>query len=222
MGFSRQEYWSGLHCPPPGDLPNAGIEPASLISPALAGGFFTTSASVMEIHIFSAPCLFFQPYSVVSSLKQPPVSHPSWRSVPLCGSLLHQPERQIEHNESNGVWLGRSLLQLLPCSPGSHPCPVGSRLSHQIEDPASVHKGGAQVHLFSGSASGSSKDTRNFFFSLLHWVNIFRFVEHWTHEYTLVLYVFIHFGQVEGDGASLYCCQAPFGLAKTLMVILTS
>ena len=35
MGFSRQEYWSGLPCPPPGDLPNAGIEPASLVAPAL-------------------------------------------------------------------------------------------------------------------------------------------------------------------------------------------
>ena len=42
MGFSRQEYWSGLPCPPPGDLPNPGIELASLTSPALAGGFFTT------------------------------------------------------------------------------------------------------------------------------------------------------------------------------------
>ena len=38
MGFSRQEYWSGLPFPPPGDLPDPGIEPAS---PALAGGVFT-------------------------------------------------------------------------------------------------------------------------------------------------------------------------------------
>ena len=44
MGFSRQEYWSGLPCPPLGDLPDTGIEPMSLKSPALAGGFFTTSA----------------------------------------------------------------------------------------------------------------------------------------------------------------------------------
>ena len=41
MGFSRQEYWSGLSSP--GDLPNPGIEPTSLTSPALAGGFFTSS-----------------------------------------------------------------------------------------------------------------------------------------------------------------------------------
>ena len=38
MGFSRQEYWSGVPCPPPGDLPDPGIEP---VSPASAGGFFT-------------------------------------------------------------------------------------------------------------------------------------------------------------------------------------
>ena len=44
-GFSRQEYWSGLPCPPTGDLPNPGTEPTSLMSPALAGGFFTTSAT---------------------------------------------------------------------------------------------------------------------------------------------------------------------------------
>ena len=35
MGFSRQEYYSGLPCPPPGDLPNPGIKPESLATPAL-------------------------------------------------------------------------------------------------------------------------------------------------------------------------------------------
>ena len=48
-GFSRQESWSGLPCPPPGDLLNPGIEPMSLMSPALAGGFFTTPAN-LEAH----------------------------------------------------------------------------------------------------------------------------------------------------------------------------
>ena len=45
MGFSKQEYWSGLPCPPPGDLPNPGTELMSLMSPALAGWFFTTTAT---------------------------------------------------------------------------------------------------------------------------------------------------------------------------------
>ena len=45
MGFSRQEYWSGLLFPFPGDLPDPGIKPMSLVSPALANGFFTTSTT---------------------------------------------------------------------------------------------------------------------------------------------------------------------------------
>ena len=49
MAFSRQEYWSWLPCPPPGDLPTLGIEPKSLMSVALAGGFFTTSTT-LEAH----------------------------------------------------------------------------------------------------------------------------------------------------------------------------
>ena len=45
MAFSGQEYWSGLPCPPPRDLPDPGIKPASLTSPELAGTFFTTNAT---------------------------------------------------------------------------------------------------------------------------------------------------------------------------------
>ena len=45
IGCSRQEYWSGLPCPPPGNLPNPGIESTSPVSPASAAGFFTTSAT---------------------------------------------------------------------------------------------------------------------------------------------------------------------------------
>ena len=43
MAFPRQEHWSGLPFPSPGDLPDPGIELASLMSPELAGGFLTTS-----------------------------------------------------------------------------------------------------------------------------------------------------------------------------------
>ena len=45
MGFSRQEYWSGLPFPPPGNPPNPGIKPASLMSAALTSRFFTTSTT---------------------------------------------------------------------------------------------------------------------------------------------------------------------------------
>ena len=64
MGFSRQEYWSGLPCPPPGDLPNPGIEPTSL---TLVGGFFITSTTReapicihihTHIHIHVCVCVY--------------------------------------------------------------------------------------------------------------------------------------------------------------------
>ena len=60
MGFSRQEYWSGLPFPLQGDLPDSGIEPMSLKSPALTGGFFITStnkeAYQLYRHIYNAIC----------------------------------------------------------------------------------------------------------------------------------------------------------------------
>ena len=45
MGFSRQEYWSGLLGPPSGDLPSPGIEPGSFMSPTFAGRLLTTGAT---------------------------------------------------------------------------------------------------------------------------------------------------------------------------------
>ena len=50
MGFSRQEHWSELPCLPPGDLPNPGVKPVFLKSPALAAGFFATN-STWEAHL---------------------------------------------------------------------------------------------------------------------------------------------------------------------------
>ena len=60
MGFPRQEYWSGLPIPSPGDLPHPGIK---LVSPALAGGFFTA---------------------------EPPGMSQGWRVINV-GPLLHPP-----------------------------------------------------------------------------------------------------------------------------------
>ena len=57
MGFSRQEHWSGLPCPPPGDLPDPEIEPTSLTSPVLAGRFFTTAAAAAK-SLQSCPTLY--------------------------------------------------------------------------------------------------------------------------------------------------------------------
>ena len=58
--LASQEYWSGLPCPPQGDLPNPGIEPASLPYPALAGGFFTTNAT-WEALSFPYMCINLDP-----------------------------------------------------------------------------------------------------------------------------------------------------------------
>ena len=57
MGFSRQEYWSGLPFPSPGDLPNPGIEPMSLMFPALAARFFTPSTT-WEAFVYTYPLFF--------------------------------------------------------------------------------------------------------------------------------------------------------------------
>ena len=53
MGFSRQEYWCGLPCPPPGDLSDLGIEPVTPVALELAGGFFTTSATWEALKVLS-------------------------------------------------------------------------------------------------------------------------------------------------------------------------
>ena len=57
IGFSRQEYCSGLPYSPPGDLPNPEIKSASLTSPASTGGFFTTGATVIVIVTTKPPHL---------------------------------------------------------------------------------------------------------------------------------------------------------------------
>ena len=63
-GISQEEYWSGLPFPPPGDLPNPGVEPISLASPALAGRFFTT----------------VPPGKPVVTMRQPEITQPSSQS----------------------------------------------------------------------------------------------------------------------------------------------
>ena len=67
MEFSRQEYWSGLPFPAPGDLPNPGIEPVSPGSPVLAGGFFTTEPPGKPLIICATRCKFFIFLPLVSS-----------------------------------------------------------------------------------------------------------------------------------------------------------
>ena len=66
MGFSRQECWNRLPCPPPEDLPDPGIKPVFLMSPELAGRFFTTSATWEAHHTFY--CCLIEPTPAITSL----------------------------------------------------------------------------------------------------------------------------------------------------------
>ena len=64
MEFSRQEYWSGLPHPPPGDHPDSGTEPESFMSPALAGVFFTTGTTCEAQAYLSTLCNSLQSHGL--------------------------------------------------------------------------------------------------------------------------------------------------------------
>ena len=96
MGFFRHEYWSGLPCPSPGDLPDPGIEP---VSPALAGGFFTSEPPGKPSQAVSPYLL--QKLPQTSAHPAGPNHHPSagtggfpWPSL---GSIRHTKHRPITH-----------------------------------------------------------------------------------------------------------------------------
>ena len=97
MGFSRQEHWSGLPCPPLGDLLDPGTEPVSLLSPTLAGRFFTTEPP-------GKPSVAMRVYN-------------GGKSIGLLLSSSHQEDRrtgsfnvfQQEENVSTSGLLGRIL-----------------------------------------------------------------------------------------------------------------
>ena len=76
VGFSRQEHWSGLPCPPPGDLPDPGNKPTSLIV-SLAVRFFTTSAT-WEVHVYACLCVYVCVYTYPCAKH-----HEPWFSTPL-------------------------------------------------------------------------------------------------------------------------------------------
>ena len=63
MGFPRQEYWSWLSCPPPGDDPKSAIEPVSLISPALAGDSFTPEPPGKPLYMYRHAYLHISVYA---------------------------------------------------------------------------------------------------------------------------------------------------------------
>ena len=97
MGFSRQEYWSGLPCPPPGDLPDPGIEPEPLKSIALAGRFFTVNAN-WEAQLVQYPwknSSFSSPKPLMSYLCFNDKAHYSYLSSPLHPAAFHQTHQEF-------------------------------------------------------------------------------------------------------------------------------
>ena len=103
MEFSRQEYWSGLPFPTSGDLPDLGMEPTSLVSPALAGRFFTTEPLGKPLHIIKFTLLHRSRASTPVSLgalqkrRHFPLSlvyakyNPVWELHLLCGACQFIP-----------------------------------------------------------------------------------------------------------------------------------
>ena len=94
MGFSRQEYWSELPSPIPGDFPNPRIEPASLVSPALAGRFFTTETPRKPLLLFACWCSVAQ--------LCPTTCDPMDYSMPGFPVLDHLPEFAQTHDHLVG------------------------------------------------------------------------------------------------------------------------
>ena len=106
MGFSWEEYWSGLPWPSPGDLSKPGIEPMSLMSPALAGGFFTTSTiweapftiqfssvqSLSRVRLFATPWITAHQASLSNTNVRSSLRFTSIESVmPSSHLILHHP-----------------------------------------------------------------------------------------------------------------------------------
>ena len=116
VGFSRQEYWSGLPCPPPGDLPKPGVEPVCLTSPALAGRFFTTEPHGKPNLLIYMPYLLAPPSSSQLSLKGGPEV-----SFSLC--IRRALSRHLMPINRLAASLG-IVIPRLPCSSGVFSCCV--------------------------------------------------------------------------------------------------
>ena len=102
MGFPRQEHWSGLPFPPPGDLPSPGIKPESLVSPALAGRFFTLC------HMGSHGALKYIHLNPGISLKVARCPQPSWE---MSRRQSHTPAILHAHDVyRNPKWLSPSSV----------------------------------------------------------------------------------------------------------------
>ena len=130
MGLSRQEYWSGLPCSPPGDLSNWGIEPASLMSPALASGFFTTSVT-WEAHVVSGKSPGERVQTWSWTLTPGDMPHPAYNELESThGAMWSMGSQRVGHD-----WA--TSLSLSHMDPGR----VKGRAKQAAEGRAELHSG---------------------------------------------------------------------------------
>ena len=139
MGFSRQNYWSGLPFPSPGDLPYPKTEPVSLASPALAGGFFTTSSTLFSFSVVSDS---LQPHGLQQARLPCPSATPG-----TCSNSC--PSSQWYHPTISSSVVPFSCLQSFPAS-GSFPM-------------SQLFASGGQSIGPSASASGLPMNTQGWF-----------------------------------------------------------
>ena len=115
MGFSRQEYWNGLPCPPPGDLPDPGIETTSLTPPALADGFFTNSATweAQDVHSYGKAWVSRKNCDrYPTTTPHPPLPTCTWEnSSPncLCWGCFIKPRNRLLPSYLNSAYLSQIL-----------------------------------------------------------------------------------------------------------------
>ena len=114
MGFSRQEYWSGLPCPPLGDLPDPGIGPVSLVSPASAGVFFTTSTTLYDgLNWYTSQNSTFLLFAVCVPLTIPSSQkHPIFQDSKTCCYLICAYERK----KILPIKLRHTIIRCIPTS----------------------------------------------------------------------------------------------------------
>ena len=108
MGFPRQEYWSGLPFPSPGDFPDPGIKPTSLVFPALAGRFFTTVSPGSPV-LFQTLKLRSNGFGLGELRHEAPITQSPWQ-LP-CGCQISLCFEQAEsQTETPPVWTLSSQL----------------------------------------------------------------------------------------------------------------
>ena len=124
MGFSRQEYWSGLLCPPPGNLSDPGIEPTS---PALAGGFFTTEPPGKPLSLdtesqawwlpgWDQPTCVYLPCGIWNLSHSP---HLKLRAVAATSRFLSSLE-DLDNRGPRVISAGQHQLSWAMAAPGAH------------------------------------------------------------------------------------------------------